>query len=165
MPSESSAIHIPRPGDLKYVIKLHDDNWDSLGFLPRQAFEEYQQRGQIWVTRENDEPCGYMLFGGNRRDVPCGRRTDAGTMKIVHACIQYDARRIDHATQLVTMLEVRAVVQGFDRIALWCAQGLEANKFWAAMGYTNIGTRTKKRVHNRWFKALEGSRQRQLFAM
>ncbi len=165
-------MSLPRPNDFKFVVSLQDSNRKSVGFLPYMAIREYFDHGHVWVARENNEPCGYLLFGGNSRKRLVGQRSDFGTMKIIQACIQYDARRVEHATELVRRLETRASAEGYERIGLWCAEDLEANAFWQSMCYELVGTRLggnpnsancKRRIHNRWLKVLPDPPQMQLF--
>lgn len=164
--SKESRLHLPTDGDFKFIVSLQKANSKSVGFLTYTALCEYFDRRQVWVSRENGDPCGYLLFGSNR----CVRPVrDPGVMKIVQACIQYDARRVKHATELVQRLERKAVCEGYERISLWCAEDLEANVFWELMGFNCIGTRIggvsrgTSRMHNRWVKVLPRPFQMQLF--
>lgn len=164
---EEGVDLVPSRDDFPYVVDLQNKNRISVGFLPTVAIREYFDRSQIWVARENGDPCGYLLFGSHRHVRPV---YDMGTMKIIQACVQYDARRVAHATRLVQALELKAVQDGYERIALWCAEDLEANVFWRSMGFSNCGTRIggtsrkKPRIHNRWIKALPDPPQMQLFS-
>lgn len=138
---------------LKYAVHLQRECTNELGFLTRQALNEYNQRGQIVPAIENGEPCGYMAFydgrNGNRP------RNDPNTIRIYQIAVQHDARRIYHATGLVSRLLYHAQANRFTAISLRCATDLPANKFWRALGFmrteTTVGGNGRGRLIDHWF--------------
>lgn len=126
-----------------YVRDLMEKNYEAVGFIPTPRLEQYVERGQILLQTENDEPCGYLAFGNGWP-----------VLKVYQCCIQYDARRLDHATSLVARLIEVARLRGCTAISLWCADDLDANSFWRASGFQFGGQRDggarRGRKHNRW---------------
>jgi ribosomal protein S18 acetylase RimI-like enzyme len=135
---------------LPFVRDLMAKNYEAVGFLPATRLEEYLARGQVLIQRENDEPCGYLAFGNGWP-----------TLKVYQCCIQYDARRLAHATQLVSRLISIAEARGCSSISLWCADDLDANSFWRSAGFTFSGQRSggarRGRRHNCWVMWLRSS--------
>lgn len=130
-----------------YVVDLARKNSDALSFIPSPRLEEYDRNGQILVAFENDEPCGFLVFGNG-----------AETMRVYQACIQYDSRRRENGLGLVARLIEAANRKGCQEIALWCADDLESNVFWRIAGFTfagqRVGGRARGRLHNRWTMTL-----------
>lgn len=137
-----------RPNEiLDYVVKLGRKDFEAIGFLPKPRLEAYHASGQIYVQHENDELCGFLVFGSGW-PVLC----------IYQACIQYDARRREHGASLVARLEANATERGYAAVSLWCAEELEANAFWKGCGFSHIDTKPggvrRGRLLNRWEKHL-----------
>jgi len=128
---------------VRYALDLHRKNSECLGFLPQQRVEEYDERGQLWLAYENDDPAGYLLFGHGHP-----------TLRIYQACVQYDARRREHGLGLVARLIRHATAKGYEAIALRCRENLDANAFWREAGFTLcgqvLGGRRRGRMLNRW---------------
>jgi GNAT superfamily N-acetyltransferase len=115
----------PRERDsLEYVVDLARKNYEAIGFIPRPKLEAYWEQGQILVSTENDDPCGFLLYG-----------VGWPTLRVYQACIQYDARRREHGLVLVTRLIRHAERTGHSMISLWCADDLDSNAFWKACGF------------------------------
>ena len=142
---------------IAYAIAQQRKHSDELGFLTRQAIEQYAARGQLILSHENADPASYAIFftgrNGNRP------RLDPYTLRIHQICTQYDARRITHATQLVTRVVDVANARGFHAIRAWVADDIPANQFWKAIGFeivaTRRGGRRRKRTHNLWLLHLQ----------
>ena len=115
---------------VKYVVDLAKKNSLALSFIPRPRLEEYHQKGQILMSFENGDPCGFLVLGAGQE-----------TTRIYQACIQYDARRREHGLDLVARTIAEAKRRGSSAISLWCADDLEANAFWEAAGFTFAGQR------------------------
>lgn len=112
--------------DLTYVLSLHKRNADALGFLPRAAFETYLDRGCITLHTSNKDPTGYFLSAP--------QRSDPGALHVYHACVQTDARHLDHGRRLLAAALITAARAGLSRISLRCRDGLPSNAFWHACG-------------------------------
>lgn len=141
----------------KYVPHLQNLHRSEVGFLPTVALREYEARQQLWLARENGQPCGYLAWGSFRGPRPV---RNPFTIKIIQACIDFSAQRSTHGTKLVTQLEHVAILAGIETLSLWCAEDLDANRFWRALGFRIDGTRIGgsafilNRVHKHWTKTL-----------
>jgi len=128
---------------LKYTKSLMLKNSIALGFIPEGSLEKYIEKNQLWLQHENDDPCGYVIFGNNPQ-----------VCKIYQCCIQIDARRNKSASDLVQRLITKSTNQNRLFISLWCASDLQSNVFWKSMGFYHNGIRDggkqRKRVHNNW---------------
>lgn len=137
---------------LRYVLELARKNTEALGFIPAPKLEQYAAAGQLWMAYENDDPCGYLVFGAGWP-----------VLRIYQACIQYDARRREHGLALLRRLIAYAIAHGYEAISCWCADDLEANAFWQAAGFVWAGQREGGRrrgsKHNRWVLWLPHPRQ------
>jgi len=141
---------------LAYVRSLMEKNYEAVGFIPLPRLEDYCQRGQVIVQYENGDPCGYLAFGNGWP-----------VLKVYQCCIQVDARRATQATLLVQRLIEIARERNCVAISLWCAEDLESNGFWRAMGFHFGGQRqggsARGRKHNKWVRFVTGCAQLQLF--
>lgn len=128
---------------VRYADDLARKNSEALSFIPAPRIEEYAREGQLWVATENDEPCGFLIFGDGWPQT-----------RIYQACIQYDARRREHGMALVAALSARATAMGCTDIRLWCADDLDSNEFWRSAGFqycaSRRGGRRRGRKHNLW---------------
>lgn len=141
---------------IDYIASLMEKNYEAVGFIPRPRLEHYSASGQILVELENDEPCGYLVYGNGWP-----------RLRIYQACIQYDARRREHGLKLVERLILEADRMGCEMISLWCADDLDANTFWKSAGFQFGGQRNggakRGRKHNLWVFRLQTA-QLQLIA-
>lgn len=130
----------------EYVVDLQNKNRNSVGFLPFEALRQYQKVGRLWLERENDEPCGYLAISRWT-----GRVTNRSPeeLRVIQTCIQYDARRTEHGRSLVERAIELAVRSNLAAVTCWCASDLDANQFWAAMGFRRDGTRMAGRRRRR----------------
>tara|TARA_B100000575_G_scaffold178328_1_gene142983 strand:+ start:159 stop:755 length:597 start_codon:yes stop_codon:yes gene_type:complete len=131
---------------LTYVDKLQKVNAEQLSFYPKQVFEREIQKGRIFLSLLNNEPCGYIYAGALGKDVKCHQ-----------VCIQYDARLQKYGACLVDALENYA--EGAYSITLRCGFDIDANKFWPKLGYkcvniVNGGIRRNRKI-NIWRKELQ----------
>jgi GNAT superfamily N-acetyltransferase len=151
-PSTDTRDSIPLP----YVRDLMEKNYEAVGFIPLPRLEDYAERGQILVQYENDDPCGYLAYGNGWP-----------VLKVYQCCIQVDARRAAQATVLVNRLIDIARERNCIAISLWCADDLESNGFWQAMGFHFGGKREggqkRGRMHNKWTMLVTGTAQLNLF--
>lgn len=134
--------------EVKYVIKLADENKFELGFIPHYRYYDYYRQGKILIEYENNEPCGFFLF--NKRD---------DVIKIYQACVEFDLRRLKHGENLLNKLIFKAKQSGAKIISLYCMDILEANLFWQACGFKfcckRQGGGDKKVLHNHWILFLD----------
>lgn len=132
---------------VSFIDGLARQNSEALSFIPTPRLEQYVERGQVLIARENEEPAGFLVFG---RSWP--------QIRIYQACIQYDARRRQHGLDLVERLVGIARDQSCTDVRLWCAEDLEANEFWQLAGFERSGARTggarRGRIHILWARRL-----------
>lgn len=142
------ALVIPCSTAVKYAVDLARKNSEAVSFIPTPRLEQYAESGQLMIEAENNDPCGFLVFGNT-----------FPILKIYQACIQYDARRIHHGLNLLRRLIIYAEHYGFTAISLYCADDLEANRFWQAAGFQfagqRLGGQRRGRMHNRWTMYLE----------
>ena len=133
------------PHLIAYVDSLQKKSAEALSFYPKCVFERESEKGRILLGLLNGEPCGYLYVGALGGDVKCHQ-----------VCIQYDARRKLYGAALVQAMEDYA--QGSYSITLRCGFDLDANTFWAEMGYECIGVQDggirRMRKINVWRKSL-----------
>ena len=142
--------------DLSYVLALSKKHYTEIGFLPTPRLEQYRERGQLWMAQENDELCGFMVWG---RGWP--------VLRVYQVCIQYDAQRLAHGVGLVRRLIAKADQEGYEAISCYVADDIDANHFWRAAGFQHVGTRdngnVRGRLHNHWVMRMPKPIQAQLF--
>lgn len=135
--------------DVPWMESLMRREYEAVGFIPRTRLQWYADRDQVLVATENDDPCGYLVFGNGWPMV-----------KVYQAVVDYSARRREHGLALVARLVERARRKGAQGISLWCADDLDANDFWRAAGFSFAGARRlanrRGRSHNRWVLWLDG---------
>lgn len=135
---------------MRFVVSLMKKNCEAVGFIPIPKLEQYGRNGQVLIGYENNDPCGYLVYGHRRP-----------RLRIYQACIQYDARRRENGMKLVSKLVKIAEQRGCEMITLWCADDLEANLFWKASGFVFGGQREggikRGRKHNLWIMRLQTS--------
>jgi hypothetical protein len=135
------------PQMIDYVDGLQRKNAEQLSFYPRQVFEREQSKGRLFLGMLNGEPCGYLYVGAHNKDVKCHQ-----------VCIQYDARRRLYGASIVAVMEQYASECKAASITLRCGFDLDANEFWASLGYQcvahHVGGVRRMRTINVWRKQL-----------
>lgn len=134
------------PDLLTYIDHLQKKNAEALSFYPKQVFEREANKGRLFLGLLNGSPCGYIYVGAKKPDVRCHQ-----------VCIEYDARRRLYGAMLVQAMEYYA--KGSYSVTLRCGFDLDANKFWASMGYKCVdikqgGVRRMRKI-NVWRKQLQ----------
>jgi GNAT superfamily N-acetyltransferase len=135
------------PSMIDYIDGLQKKNAEALSFYPRTVFEREVDKGRLFLSMLNGEPCGYIYAGAQAKDV-----------KLHQVCIQYDARRKWYGAALVQVLEAYANEGKASTVTLRCGFDIEANEFWKSLGYgvvavQNGGIRRMRRI-NVWQKQL-----------
>ena len=136
------------PSLLTFVDYLQKKNAESLSFYPRITFEREAEKGRLFLGLLNGQPCGYIYVGANAMNVKCHQ-----------VCIEYDVRRRLYGAQLVAAMEEYAISGKAYTITLRCGFDLDANEFWASLGYSCIkvvdgGIRRMRKI-NIWRKQLQ----------
>jgi hypothetical protein len=130
-----------------YALDLMRKNYENVGFIPAPRMAQYEERGQLWLQFDNGDPCGYLVFGNGWP-----------SLKIYQCVIQTDARRLAHATTLVDRLIELGQSHSMRSIDLRCADDLEANIVWKAMGFRLVSrlpaNNRRKRHINAWSRPI-----------
>lgn len=133
------------PSLIDYVDSLQRKNAEALSFYPRQVFEREAEKGRLFLGLLNGEPCGYIYVGALGPVVRCHQ-----------VCIQYDARRRLYGAAIVAVMEHYA--RDAYSISLRCGFDLDANDFWASLGYVCVAHREggvrRMRTINVWEKRM-----------
>ena len=123
--------------DIDYIChlqRIEANGLDSVGFLPRVAFErEIAKGGRILIGRENEDEVGYIYATQNHH----------GITKIQQVVVQDDARRLEIGSKFVD-----AVTSPHDwLLSLRCRENLPAVQFWKDMGFevVELDTTPKRR--------------------
>lgn len=134
---ERPAVTIATAADTSFVLALQKQFANALGFLPRQAIEEYIARGRILITQDNDQHAGYVLS-------PRRLRCSPHVTPIVQTAIHFDAQRRHLGRHLIEHVAHAAQADGQSMLQAWCRRGLDANAFWQSLGFTAVGVRRPK---------------------
>jgi len=144
--------------DLKYVVSLSKKESFSLGFIPKMAYESAitgEKTGKRWskvcndklfVCSCNNELVGFCLasFGKINSIYRVG--------KIAQICLQEDARKLERGRLLLNaILKWGKLVKTYAFNA-GCADDLESNLFWKAMGWIKVGQRFGISHKNTWIQ-------------
>lgn len=150
-------IRLAELKDIPYIIDLSKKEAKSIGFIPKMAYESAitgSKTGKrwsnvcndkIWVCEVNGDLVGFVLssFGRHNAMIKVG--------KIAQICLQTDARLIQRGRLLL-----ESVIKFGDKThntLAWscgCADDLESNIFWKAMGWIKIGERKGISYTNTW---------------
>lgn len=130
--------------DLTYVVSLSKQESHALGFIPKMAYESAVtgiKTGKRWsnvcrdvllICEENEDPVGFLLGGQGRIG------------KINQICLQPDARRFERGRALISHYVDASSQNGIQDFGCGCADDLESNQFWEAMGWLLLGQRFGK---------------------
>lgn len=142
--------------DLKYIVDLSKKESRSIGFIPKMAYESAitgSKKGRRWsdvcndrlaVVENNGDLVGFCLASFGRS----GSRSRRG--KIAQICIQEDAREIDRGRHLLSHIIYYARTVGCTNMGCGCADDLESNFFWKAMGWKLVSARKGISYANTW---------------
>ena len=136
--------------DIPYILNLANKEGRSIGFIPKPAYEaaitgiktgrrwSLTCNDKLWIATENNDPVGFVLasFG----DI----------VKVNQICIQEDARKLERGRLLLDALEGHATQLGRYKYGCGCADDLESNFFWKAMGWEFVKQRRGIHFSNTW---------------
>jgi hypothetical protein len=138
------------PADLPFMDGLQKRHGRALGHFTRKQFEGYLAMGAVLIAEADGLAVGYCLS----RDRYL-KRDELGV--IFQLCVAPGEQRKLVGASLVREV-FRRSAYGCRLFCLWCAQDLEANDFWASLGFVPIafraGSDRKKRVHIFWQKRI-----------
>jgi len=154
-------IRFAKIEDLPYIVDLSKKESRSIGFIPKIAYESAItgiKKGKRWsdvcndrlfVCQNNGDLVGFCLvsFGKMFQNPRKG--------KIAQICIQTDARKIERGKMLLTQVLVHGVSLGCNDFGCGCADDLESNFFWRAMGWDHFGQRKGISHLNTWKQTSE----------
>ena len=122
---------------------------NSIGWLPKGAYDNRHDRGEILTLHRNDDLVGFVLMS---------RPSPYGELRCLQIWVRRDARMILHGRALINKLEEIGRLRHCSCLRLWCAQDLAANLFWATLGFSRRGWRwgpaKVPRRHNLWWRAI-----------
>ncbi len=135
--------------DLKAIDSLRKADGDCLGFLPLAKLEhivnQTLDRGRrrwlyesLYVCEDNGDLTGYVLAGFHREG-----------SKIEQICVRQDARRMERAIELESVVSKESLSRTKARIRCRVASDIEANWFWKAIGYTPVAELTSTWLNQR----------------
>lgn len=160
--SGSSALPLPeprvsitiRPGtmdDLPFMDELQRIHTKQVGWMPTAQFEGKIKLGHVIIAEDDaKERVGYCI--GNDQYF---KRDDVGIIYQLNV-MPGQQRGFIGASLLKAQFERSAY--GCKLYCCWCAQDIEANHFWEAMGFVPLayraGSEKKSRVHIFWQKRI-----------
>jgi len=150
------SVRFANLNDLSYIIDLSNKESNALGFIPKMAYESAItgiKTGDRWSNVCNDKlfviECNDDLVGFCLASIGLpNAKMNLG--KIAQICIQTDARKILRGKLLLdTVINYGEKVFTF-RWQCGCADDLESNIFWKAMGWSKIADRNGISHKNTW---------------
>ena len=144
--------------DLPYINDLSKKESRSLGFIPNPAYLSAItgiKTGKRWSSVCNDklfvcecdgDVVGFCLasFGNAQGNVM------TRTGKIAQICLQADARMLQRGGVLLDAIVAQGEKVYTYNWSCGCADDLESNIFWQAMGWTKVGQRRGISHKNTW---------------
>jgi hypothetical protein len=148
LPPISVTVRPATIDDLPFIDALQKQHSDRVGFMQTAALRAKIEAGQVLIACADGapEPLGYVM-GADRYF----KRDDVGIIYQLNVAPGRQRGYIG-ATLLAAMFERAAY--GCRLFCCWCAQDIEANRFWEAMGFVPLayraGSAGKSRVHIFW---------------
>jgi hypothetical protein len=142
--------------DITYIVDLANKESNCLGFIPKMAYESAitgKKTGKrwsdvcndkIWVCTENEQPVGFVLASFGRIN------TVNKQGKIAQIALQTDARKLLRGRSLLNAVIEHGEKNFTIGFSAGCADDLESNIFWQAMGWVKVGERYGISHTNTW---------------
>ena len=142
--------------DIKYIISLSKKESQSLGFIPKMAYESAISgvkngkrwsnvcNDKLWVCECNGDLVGFVLASFGRVNAVWKYG------KIAQICLQTDARMMQRGRLLLDDVLVYGNKIGTLSFSCGCANDLPRNIFWETMGWIKIGDRYGISYRNTW---------------
>lgn len=118
--------------DLAFIRALAKRHCNAVGFIPDEGLSVYVERGDVRLAHENGDAAGYVLGRPRFRWNPDMR-------PIFQAAVAMDAQRRHHGLSLISYIAEEATRDGQLALQAICREGLDANEFWPAAGFVEIG--------------------------
>jgi hypothetical protein len=125
------------PRDLALVIMLHNKYNNFLGYFSRVAAARMISLGQVYISYDNGQPCGYVAFRTRLK-------TDPRVTAIYQAAVHWDVLLNGHGRDLLTAVASISRADGCEIVQLWCRAGDPGHRFWPACGMTAVASRCGK---------------------
>ncbi len=179
IPRVPIAIRPATLDDLPFIDSLQKKHTKQVGWFPTKTIEGKIARGQVLVAEESrdedterrrdevegaDPSLRLSVSSSLRLSTPVGyvighdqyfKRDDVGIIYQLNV-VPGRQRGLIGATLLKAMFDRAA--WGCRLFCCWCAQDIQANYFWEALGFVPLayraGSETKRRVHIFWCKRI-----------
>lgn len=152
-------VRAAKLSDIPYIVDLAAKESKCLGFIPKMAYESAITgiktgkrwsnvcNDRLWVCENNGDLVGFVLasFGRTNAYRPVG--------KIAQICLQEDARLLARGKLLLDKAIKHGLIVGTTEFGCGCADDLESNLFWLAMGFTKVGQRYGISHKNTWVQS------------
>src|SRR4051812_47016873 len=151
IPRADVSVREATPDDVPFIDALQKLHAKQVGFMPRGQLEgKIKAREVIVAENSRGERVGYCI--GTDRYF---KHDDVGIIYQLNVA-PGKQRGFVGATLLRAMFDRAAY--GCKLFCCWCAQDIEANRFWEAMGFVPLafraGSEKKSRVHIFWQKRI-----------
>src|SRR5688500_8514987 len=145
------AIRPATLADVPFMDGLQKAHSKQLGYFPTKQFEGYVAQGAVLVA----DGLGYVIAKDRYL-----KRDELGV--VYQLCVAPGTQRKQVGAALVKAVFERSAY-GCRLYCCWCAQDIEANRFWESMGFLPIafraGSEKKSRVHIFWQRRINADDQ------
>jgi ribosomal protein S18 acetylase RimI-like enzyme len=167
IPRCAISIRLATTDDLPFIDALQKKHHKQLGFFPRAQMEGYIKNG--WVLVAEQAGSRQRAAGSEGTQLPTACCQPPALLGYIASRDRYQKRDelgaifqlcVDDCAQrkLVGAMLLKEVFEqspyGCKLFCCWCAQDIEANHFWEAMGFVPLafraGSAKKGRVHIFW---------------
>ena len=139
---------------LEAVDELMKQNSQTLGFLPREALQDFLDNGGGLGAIDDGQLAGYLLYSAYEN-----------YFRITHLCVAEKHQGKGIAAQLVNRLRDEADTQKV--IKLNCRRDFPANRMWPKLGFVAIDEKPSRSRNNRrlttWHLILAQNNQLEIF--
>jgi N-acetylglutamate synthase-like GNAT family acetyltransferase len=151
LPRADVSVREATMDDVAFIDELQKRHSEMVGFMKTKAIEGKIAAGHVIVATDSlGERVGYCM--GTDRYF---KRDDVGIIYQLNV-VPGKQRGFVGATLLKAMFDRAAY--GCRLFCCWCAQDIDANRFWEAMGFVPLayraGSEKKSRVHIFWQKRI-----------
>ncbi|MEM7806645.1 MAG: GNAT family N-acetyltransferase [Planctomycetota bacterium] len=122
--------------DLAWMDQLQKAERAALGFLPWTALREKVERNEVLVADVIGKPAGYLIASDRYQ-----KRDELGLITQMNVDPLYRGHLVAAA---LLQAQFDRSAYGCKLYSCWCAQDLEANRFWESMGFVAIAFRSGK---------------------
>ena len=142
--------------DLPFIDQLQKMHTHMVGWFPKKQIEANIEGEHVLIAEDHAAtPIGYCIARDRYM-----KRDDVGIMYQLNV-LPLKQRHLVGATLVKAMFDRAAY--GCKLYSLWCAQDIQANYFWEALGFIPLafrtGSRAKQRIHIFWQRRLRDEDQ------